>query len=804
MRNKLCRLLFLLLLASAPSLAVFPLGAVVMMLPHANISSEWTPAEGQTLPIFQNLELFSILGTTYGGDGSRVFALPDLRGRFIIATNEGAILATNLTSRVLGDQDGREFVSLLAVNLPSHSHTVIGTAEVATSPSPSASFLSIFSISSGVTTTAGNLTSASLASISPTGSSMPFDKMSPFITIAHFICTNVSGCARSGIPVGLIMPNINNCTFMTESQSGGWLPATGSSVPELSHTQLREISFAVNLTVSSGGIELPNLSERSPIGWSPGPTPGIRSRGILVAGGSQSALLTPANLPGHNHPLQISTNIDSQSGPFLRAVSASSYCTSGSAPARLRDNAIGASGSNNSSLNIEMPSASVSFIICVRDGGCGFTLPLGTLLHSSAPDASQLSDAWQIPDGREIRVSSHGGLFNVTSQYWGAIESNQSFRLPDLRGRTLFGASNASMTLNRPLGLLFGSEKTFMTLESMPSHLHSFQVSRVVGSRQNCRDNVFSTASSGSNIYVDEYTTETSLDSSTIKAVGNNTAIDIMKPFLVLNQYLCTHDAGCSSGGCSACGCTLPFAGATCGPNGTWLINQQNTSSAGPSVVVLTAPVVASSNLTIINSSVVFYNQGVSSITVVDGCLIFGSGTSLVLNLDAATLALLQEQLIASPTLITSLGTNISASCVSGTFESVQFANGLQPEAQKCHTSSVKHTGNLLSVVFDPKFIAGCEAPPANAPVPSSVGGTSNGLDSPASLNLALIVSLSVVGGLVLIAVVLALTVPPIRKRVLPMMHYNKTSRQTLAQRTSSKNSTEMNSILGKQTQQNE
>ncbi len=78
----------------------------------------WAMCNGQLLPINQNQALFSLLGTTYGGDGRTTFALPDLRGR--VGLHEGT--GPGLTQRPLGQRSGQETVTLTTQQIPSHSH----------------------------------------------------------------------------------------------------------------------------------------------------------------------------------------------------------------------------------------------------------------------------------------------------------------------------------------------------------------------------------------------------------------------------------------------------------------------------------------------------------------------------------------------------------------------------------------------------------------------------------------------------------------------------------------------------------
>ncbi|MBN1985435.1 MAG: phage tail protein [Prolixibacteraceae bacterium] len=85
----------------------------------------WAFCDGQLLPIATNTALFSILGTTYGGDGITTFALPDLRGRVAIHPGHGP----GLSSYSLGMKAGAEQVTLTAQQMPSHSHTASGTIQ---------------------------------------------------------------------------------------------------------------------------------------------------------------------------------------------------------------------------------------------------------------------------------------------------------------------------------------------------------------------------------------------------------------------------------------------------------------------------------------------------------------------------------------------------------------------------------------------------------------------------------------------------------------------------------------------------
>ena len=89
----------------------------------------WAFCDGQLLSISQNQALFSLLGTTYGGDGQTTFGLPDLRGRSIVHPGRG----NGLSQIVQGQKGGAETVTLLLSNMPSHSHSLVsGMAQINT------------------------------------------------------------------------------------------------------------------------------------------------------------------------------------------------------------------------------------------------------------------------------------------------------------------------------------------------------------------------------------------------------------------------------------------------------------------------------------------------------------------------------------------------------------------------------------------------------------------------------------------------------------------------------------------------
>jgi len=96
-----------------------PFLGMIIIVPYNFSPRGWAFCNGQILSIAQNTALFSLLGTTYGGNGQTTFALPDLRGRFPNSSGQGP----GLSNYSLGQQSGTETVTLTLNNLAAHTHT---------------------------------------------------------------------------------------------------------------------------------------------------------------------------------------------------------------------------------------------------------------------------------------------------------------------------------------------------------------------------------------------------------------------------------------------------------------------------------------------------------------------------------------------------------------------------------------------------------------------------------------------------------------------------------------------------------
>ena len=142
----------------------------------------WALCNGQLLPINQNQALFSLLGTTYGGNGQTNFALPNLRGQVPIGFGSG---------HSLGEAAGSTSATVNIQQLPTHIHNANGVNTPATSSDPTGNFLASGSAAIGSTYTGpnpnNNLTAMYPASVSNAGGSQPHNNMMPYLVLNFII-----------------------------------------------------------------------------------------------------------------------------------------------------------------------------------------------------------------------------------------------------------------------------------------------------------------------------------------------------------------------------------------------------------------------------------------------------------------------------------------------------------------------------------------------------------------------------------------------------------------------------------------
>ena len=164
-----------------------PFVAEIRIFPFNFAPKGWAWCDGQLLPLSQNTALFSLLGTTYGGNGKSNFALPDLQGRAPMHPGQGP----GLSPHDLGETGGSETVTLLESEIPSHSHPLgAWQSDPADHFQPTNATL-CRSNNGQAWGAASNLVTMSPQAISPAGGDQPHSNMQPYLTF--YFCIALQG-----------------------------------------------------------------------------------------------------------------------------------------------------------------------------------------------------------------------------------------------------------------------------------------------------------------------------------------------------------------------------------------------------------------------------------------------------------------------------------------------------------------------------------------------------------------------------------------------------------------------------------
>jgi microcystin-dependent protein len=162
-----------------------PFVAEIRIFPFNFAPKGWAFCDGQLLPLSQNTALFSLLGTTYGGNGKSNFALPNMQGNAPMHPGQGP----GLSLHDLGETGGSPFVTLLESEIPSHSHAMRGSSD------PSDNFVAVGNMLAKVVGRGNNLYSQTITplamlndnALAPAGGDLPHNNMMPYLTLSFCI-----------------------------------------------------------------------------------------------------------------------------------------------------------------------------------------------------------------------------------------------------------------------------------------------------------------------------------------------------------------------------------------------------------------------------------------------------------------------------------------------------------------------------------------------------------------------------------------------------------------------------------------
>lgn len=143
----------------------------------------WAECNGQIMSIAQNTALFSLLGTTYGGNGQTTFALPDMRGRMMVHPGQGP----GLSNYTQGETGGAETVTLIATQMPTHSHMVNAVTAEGNDSSPTGNLPANTKTLDKEYSTATGTTMMKSTMIAPSGGNMPHENRPPYLSVKCII-----------------------------------------------------------------------------------------------------------------------------------------------------------------------------------------------------------------------------------------------------------------------------------------------------------------------------------------------------------------------------------------------------------------------------------------------------------------------------------------------------------------------------------------------------------------------------------------------------------------------------------------
>jgi microcystin-dependent protein len=145
--------------------------------------SGWALCSGQLIPISQNTALFSILGTTYGGNGTTTFALPDLQGRAPMHWGQGP----GLTPRDLGESSGEVNVSITSSQMAAHNHTANAVNTTGDNPSPQGEIWATSANRDRTYSSSPANTTMNSSALGAAGGNQPHNNLQPYTTVNFII-----------------------------------------------------------------------------------------------------------------------------------------------------------------------------------------------------------------------------------------------------------------------------------------------------------------------------------------------------------------------------------------------------------------------------------------------------------------------------------------------------------------------------------------------------------------------------------------------------------------------------------------
>ena len=275
----------------------------IRMFAGAIAPSGWALCDGRLLSIADNQGLFTLIGTTYGGDGLNTFAVPDLRGRLPVHPASG---------QINGEAGGVETVTLDSAQLPRHNHAWLASTATALDPSPQAAVTGNQTLAQIYVEDVPQ-TKLAATMLAEAGQGHAHDNVQPF-TCVNFIIALYGIVPHPGSGPAEGDPYLGEIRiFPFYFFPRGWHYCDGSLQSIASDTALYSI-----LGTAYGGdgvstFALPDLRGRAPMDY--GDAPGLSPRQLGAMGGAETVALDLAQIPSHGHDVLAASEIGDLQGP---------------------------------------------------------------------------------------------------------------------------------------------------------------------------------------------------------------------------------------------------------------------------------------------------------------------------------------------------------------------------------------------------------------------------------------------------------------------------------------------------------
>jgi microcystin-dependent protein len=440
-----------------------PFVGEIRLMASDHLPEEWASCDGQLLSRGEAFILWLLLGQTFGGDGMDQFALPDLRGRVPLRA---------APTHPHAQAGGKETVTLTVADLPGHTHALRASDSDGTRAEPMGN---VWARSEGRGFGDGAPDASMHAlSLAAAGSGQAHENLMPFLGLRSIVSMNGRALEDTEVQ-DVYLGEIR--LFASDQIPAGWVPCDGQLLPVSQNRPLFDL-MGDKFGGSGGMFAVPDLTGRIPIHRGPG-------RPLGEPGGEEAHTLTTNELSSHSHEARAASMPGDDPSPVGRSwgvQSAGLAYTDGAPDVSLNATAVSATGGGGAHENMP-PFLTLQFCMSLQGEDPTFEFP------STQPFAGEIRlfpydvapVGWASCDGAILKTQDNFGLFTMLGSTYGG-NGQDTFALPDLRGRAPLHSGQGPGLTARSLGEAGGAAIVTLTVANLPVHTHEVRVRSAAGS----------------------------------------------------------------------------------------------------------------------------------------------------------------------------------------------------------------------------------------------------------------------------------------------------------------------------------